>query len=646
MHLLRRNFLIFICVLLLPGCHSAPSEEAVARILAALAASAVLKAQRDKAATEFVHFARKRIRWLIGENSSWDNPPNYTTVTDRLKMEMQAVDAYLQGKLGMPDTPGPLGGETDTAAFPHLDLRDVGKIFTDDDATTVDSRVTQFVTARRQRVRRIVWRAAAIHTDLWTGSSAAVNTSLETAALDELLDRRLRFVERMRHNDYSQGDRELVWNIASSTSWKNTMRTSLLEYPFIGLSKDRSDTFSTAVVASNRTLATLNPEWRVSTPPREELRYTTAKGRVRPAATAHWSLANYAWTMQLAGKTPAQIFDLMLPSTPLPAELEDFWNRNWMFCDHTAAALEVEALRLGLRRRTGNDTEFNNAADDGVTLAVPIPQASSPDPESVMDEGDDYFEGVMIDGSDLQIGDLVIIWNNWFLRTVFATDFGLENSIIADITGDDPRKAKLVGHGAPEATYTDFVESLVQPLTTLMQKYRDLITTKINTQDPAHDYLQTGTAIEITVPANLDLVYWDPFDEGCVPFDSNQTLGVPGAWWLRIKLSQTGLPLAEALNVFPKSVAVEPGFHTPPKFVSGHAPDYRESIYLPLSAPYRVKGGWPAYFEAARQDINDGLPGPFSTKLVDLPVDQDWSPGFHYAGPGTKIPVLRPKLRT
>ncbi len=645
--LLGRNLFILLIVLLVSGCHSAPSEEIVLRILSALTASSILKAQRDKAGAEFVHFARKRIRWLIGENSSWDSAPEYTALTGRLKMEMQAIDAYLQSKVGTPDTPGPLGGETDTTSFPHLDLRDVGKIFTDDDATTVDGRVRNFVEARRRRVRRIVWRAVAIHTNLWTGSSAAVNTSLETTALDELLDRRLRFVERMRHNDGSSADRALVWTISAAASWKDKMRTVIAEYPFINLNKARTDPFSTGVDAAGRTLSGLHPDWFLIPDPKNMLRFRPSFGRPRPGSGPHWNLGGYSWTMQLAGKTPAQIIDLLLPSTPLPADLEDFWNRNWMFCDHMAAALEVDALRLGLRRRTGSDTEFNDAADDGVTLAVPIPQTSSPDPDDLMDEGDDYFEGVMIDGSDLQIGDLVIIWNNWFMRTIFATDFGLENSIISDITADDPRKAKLVGHGAPEGTYTEFVEGLLGAMVSNMKAFRKKVTDAINAADPAHDYLLVGGVISITNPVLVDLVYWDPFDEGCVPLDpANQILQVPGAWWVRIKLSQTGLSLSDALNLFPKSVVIEVGFHTPPKMLADHAANYRESIYLPLSAPNAVRGGWAEYFKNVREDIEAGLPVTPGTKLVDLPVDQDWAPGYHYAGPTTKIPVLRPKVRT
>lgn len=638
---------VFLLILPLAGCHSTPSPETVTRILTALAGSAAFEAQRRRAGAEFIHFARRRISWLIGENSSWDSAPDYTLLRTRMGNEINAIESFLGGLLKSPETPGPLGGATDSGIPPHTDLQDVAKIFVDDAPDLIEDRKTKLILARRQRVRRIVWRAAAIHQELWEDSSTMA-ASLKIVPLTELLNRRLRFVERMLFCDNAQSPSRLRWSIASGAGpWKDSQRTAMFEYPFIGLNKDRSDPFSIAVAAAGLSLSTMNPDWQVQAPPKSEIRYFK-RGRIRPPAAANWELSDYKWTMKLNGKTPAQVFDLLVPSAaPVSQDFEDFWQRNWLFCDHMAAALEVDALRFGLFRRTGSENEFNNAADDGVTLHVPIPFTGEPDPRDVMDKGKDYFEGAAIDDPDLQIGDWVIIWNNYFMRVVLRTDFGLENSIIADIVSDDPRDARLVGHGASESAYADFVEGLLGALANLMKSLRTHITTKVQTQDPSHNYLVGGASLPLShMPATL--VFWAPFGEQLDPADVSQELAVPGAWWIRVRLADAHeqddppLKLDDALVLFPKSVAIDLSIHTPPPSLPNHDPDYKESIYIPLSQPDQIRGGWAAYFKR----VKDGSPPPISTKLIDAKVDKDWAPGFHHNGPNTKIPVLRPKVRT
>jgi len=662
--------LLLLAVVFLAGCHSTPSDQVVNRILAALAAAQALAPFREVAKREFRHFLRKRIRYLVGENSGWDAAPQYTSLTARIAAEMAALEAFLQIKIGPVGGRGPLGDEIDPHPFPHTDLRDVAKIHVDTEDLEVAAKAHEFSETRRKRVRAIVWRAAAIHSSLWQGSSSATTASLQTAALEELLDRRLRLVERMIHTDTTQG--KAYWTIVSSTDWRDKLRTVLFEYPFIP-EPDKPDGFTEAVVAAGETLATLHPQWYKRAPPRSEFRYR-GSGRIPPPASAHWNLANYEWTMQPAGKTPAEIFDLLVPSvSPVPPKFENFWERNWLFCDHMAATLEVDALRFGLRRRTGSDTAFNSAATAGVTIHVPIPRAGNPDPTDLMAQGDDYFEGAALESvTDLQIGDLVIIWNNHFLRTVLATDFGLENSLISDIKGETAEEMHLVGHGVPdskprqflvghgmaETSYADFVGALVAPIGNLFKVWREFITDRINAADPAHDYLNTGAILTENI-VSLQLVFWAPFEEQFEPKDAAQELQVPGAWWVRVPLERTrrgtGPPLTldEALRLFPKSVAVDLPFHKKPKFLgnpgdAGYvapAADYKESIYLPLSVPTRPGGGWDGYFKQVKADLDAGLFGPGLTKLADTVVDKDWAPGFHHGGPGTKIPVLRPKVR-
>jgi hypothetical protein len=645
----RRCFILILIgvALLFTGCGGGPSDAEVMKIMGVIIASAALKSRRSKAPTEFDHFVKHRIRALVNETSSWDAPPGYNNLTIRISQEIDKIAAYVDAKVGKPDTPGKLGGATDPDTPPHTDLKDVAKIYVDDGQDAIKQRQDKFVIARRQRVQRIVWRALAIHDNLWNKPSSLVDFTWHEVALEELLDRRLRFVERMLYTDSAQGDRGVRWEItAAGGPWKDNMRTVLFEYPFLSIKDTSPGSFRSALTAAGLTPASLSANFNTAGPPRDEIRFKVHSGRIRPPASSNWKLPGdpdgYEWNMKLEGKTPTQIFDLFAPATsPVPAAFEDFWQRNWIFCDHMVSALKVDALRFGLRRRTKSDAEFNDAADDGVTLAPLIPNTGKPDPEELMDEGDDYFEGVAIIAADLQIGDLVVIWNNYFFRTIFATDFGLENSIITDMYGEDSRNTKLAGHGASEAIYADFVGGLVKDLGNIMSALRKFISKKVKDGDPGHTYLLDGVFIKTSRPFTVELMFWAPFGETSEAVEAGQELDVPGAWWIRVRLKEVKKNLEEALILFPKSVAVDTSIHIPPKMIEDADSDFRESVYIPLSMPKGVRGGWEAYFKRVR----DGAPPPLETKLEDAKVDSQWAPGFNFAGPGTKIPVLRPKVR-
>jgi hypothetical protein len=70
-------------------------------------------------------------------------------------------------------------------------------------------------------------------------------------------------------------------------------------------------------------------------------------------------------------------------------------------------------------------------------------------------------------------------------------------------------------------------------------------------------------------------------------------------------------------------------------------PEHEEAIYLPLSVPAGVSGGWAAYFKKHAPE------GEF-VGLVDLKPDGTFVPGYYRKGSAQKnlIPVLRPKLQT
>lgn len=638
------RIIMLLCFLVfLTGC--APTEEEIINAYKAVYAAAGMQLFRSKFVKELSHFLFNRIRWLLEQNNDWNDSPNYSKLITRLTSEINAVDAYINLKIGTRDAPGPLGSQADPGPVPHIDLKDVAQISASEDASTVNNRMEEYIRSRRQHVRQIVWRAAAIHPELWSGNASDLNTSLKTSPLDEILDRRLRMVERMTYIDDAQPG-PFNWTVtAANSGWKDGKRTVLFEYPFL------SAELKAKLVAAGFLPTLLAGEFYEDD--KEQVRFRKS-GRVRQAAQDHWELSGYKWTMKLNGKTPSEIFDLLMPSVSPVTGFEDYWDRNWVFCDHMAAALHVDCLRFALHRRTGSETDFNNAAAAGVTLHVPVPSIGSADPKDMMAKGDDYFEGVEVVTPNLQVGDHIIIWNNYFLRAILRTDFGLENSIVSDIWGENPRNSFLVGHGAANTDYTSFVEDLLSNVKKLVEGFQKRVTLQIKAditngnEDPNDPlFLTNGRTIKRKFgPIDVEVVFWAPFGERFFPKDASQNLAVQGAWWIRIRLADTAgarpaLTIAQALNLFPHSVSVDTSYHKPPINVVDATADFKESIYIPLSLPYGVRGEWKTYFKDGREGNVPVNP----VNLVDAKVDQSWAPGFHFAYQGSKIPVLRPKIR-
>jgi hypothetical protein len=147
---------------------------------------------------------------------------------------------------------------------------------------------------------------------------------------------------------------------------------------------------------------------------------------------------------------------------------------------------------------------------------------------------------------------------------------------------------------------------------------------------------------------SFQLVKWSPFGENFVPNDATVFLKPDGAWWIRLKLAalhddNSPVPsMAEGLAMIPQSLRVDltKGMTAPSLPAGDFDPDYQESVYLPISVPYNVPGGWSAYIN------NPKGPGATVT-LIDLIPDGTMVPGFYLKGRGNSstIPVLRPKAQ-
>jgi hypothetical protein len=291
-------------------------------------------------------------------------------------------------------------------------------------------------------------------------------------------------------------------------------------------------------------------------------------------------------------------------------------------CAALRAAAPEQQLRLRVRRRP------EHAPD-----AAARRHATSPD--RFLSNGETYFVGDEFPPGDLQVGDHVIFWNNYLFRSIFATDFGLENSVISDIDGELIHSS-FVGHGEPNKAYADFADAMLGALKGLFKTFREQITA-LNGEEGVLNF----------AALHFQLIPWSPYGERFHAADASQ-LQVVSAWWMRIKLQDTAsgaraaLTLSEALIVFPHSVAIDTSKQQPPTVnITDHAADWRESIYLPLSVPNGVRGGWPAYFKAREA----GEITSADVALDDVVVDGSWAPGLYFAGPNTKVPVIRPKVR-
>jgi hypothetical protein len=146
------------------------------------------------------YFIRRRTRQLLGENVAWLD--NEALLTQRVDAEYEAVSAYVEQQLA-PDRLGgaveggspPRGQKTAefvAAADKHLNLEDVAYATARTQDALARKQAATLVQLRRRRVKAIVWRAAAVHDEVWAprGRQLGPSAALEPERIGELLDRR------------------------------------------------------------------------------------------------------------------------------------------------------------------------------------------------------------------------------------------------------------------------------------------------------------------------------------------------------------------------------------------------------------------------------------------------------------------------
>ena len=568
-------------------------------------------------------YVRRRAAFLHAANATW----NAAKIAAQIRAEMAVVDTYLAGKK-------PILDNADPATPFHLDLK-VQSALIMLSATNgtwgnlfFEGLLKDLLRVRADAVSQIVWRAVGIHSGaLW--KSLGPPPELHKAALDELLDRRLRMVEHMHCNVNSAGFGKFgrPWVVQGPTGpWMDGYRARSFEYP---------DVAPGTAFAPFETQMT---DWSFS---REGSRITSVSFnppnaplpvRVPNSVTQSWRVdASKDWiNYRPTATAPADVIVEMFTARG------DFWDRSWLFCDQVGSLVNLEALWFALRRRTGNDTAFNTVMNraDYVKLG-PVVRKAQHDIDILMaDDTDPFFENLAVEFDDLQVGDFVQFWNSriYAMLPPYGGPWTSEFSLVMQIEIDGAKgnvlkplsggpQIWLAGHGVHTMPYDSMATETTDHLKSRFVKARELV---------------ANTASDVVFDGNNVYVRWSPYED----FDP------PGAWWVQISKGKWHdhwgyATLADAQDAIPRTVIPETGgtgYHPPPN---------TEAIYFPLFEPAVAQSGadgdsWRAYL---RQRKANPQFRPASTKLKELSIDGRLAQGLFYRGSKAKVPVVRPRVR-
>lgn len=635
------------------------------------------------------YFVWRRAWWLGGYNQTWANEAGQTTLIHRLESEYDAVDDYLKMRIGTEAAPGPYAGGTDLKNPAHIDLNDVSRRYVNDRAgsETIKKRVQSNKVKRKRWTIAIVWRAAAIYDKVWTPSPDGTTAKLNTDQMDEILDRRLRMVERMAHNVSSEaalGGR--VWPKTlpgPNGPWKDGFRVRMFEYARVPNNKLFTDGIGAANIEMDRSKPNFEPgktwrlgergtrfEYNVAQPDR--LGHKRGGLYMPPSQTDNWltlSSDGYPQFLSPNSGTAANVLDDMF--TPNPADKwEDWWGRTWMWCDHVLAALHLDALLLAKRRRGQADALDNILSSKPnyvlIGAVVGVGKANDQWGKMMEDSADPFFENIAVNVNDLQVGDHLIFWNSFIYQLISTGDWRLENALVMEIDSDPKGGIRMAGkpptfllnlqgHGTGSTTYGAYTGVIAEKLRGAMAHLQSEISTKVSA-DPTIISDPSKRKIEYSERKSTGIIYWSPYEN----FTS------PGSWWIQIPRSvyqnswgfssvtemvtavkkavghQSGGPDKHIIHDGTQAITIDsgPGYNPPPD---------TDAVYFPVFVP-RVSAssgsntldeGWYAYL---RNRNANGAYRPRQTKLDKITIDGALMPGMFYRGVSQPIPIVRPRV--
>jgi hypothetical protein len=577
--------------------------------------------------------ALERARFLFAQpGASW----TANTLAARLKAELAEIQRYIKSKNAL------IAG-TETMTPPHLNLKDEAGL-----ASSRTSAVTalekEYRANRRLWVCQIVWRAVAIHAELW---KAGDPPKLEETALDEVLDRRIRVIEQMDCNvngGVPSPDVPRSWKVAAANSgWKDGFMNRNFEYPGVRPLAPfkpfltQMQPLGWSVTGDGNGLVWSDPT-------------TNDPRRFPTALSASWKVdpADKSWIVfqPRSGVNSAGIFKSMLDFSRI-----DFWNRSWLYCDHVSSALCIEAMLFGGQRRAKDATERATNAQDMETLLNTAghvklgPVVGNPKKGCLMCEGKTgpHFENGDVGFDYLQVGDLVRFWNSLMYGVLppGGGAWGSEFSFVMGIDIDDRTgkimtsaagpKMRLAGHGVDTTSYNGMALDTARQVDDRLATARILIDDFLDTH-PNADFCPTVPACD---PCTFEL--WSPYEE----FEK------PGAWWVKVPQSVWNnnwdfANINDVLNNVPRvvshSLASGGQDYNPPKD--------KTAVYFPLYEPVITPAPsdgdyWREYLRKRKADP-DFLA---LSELRSLTVDGRLALGLFYYGKNKKVSVVRPKVR-
>lgn len=571
-------------------------------------------------------FARRRVQRLHVAHSGWDA----TKLATQIRAELATVGNYLAGKDAL------IKG-TETTAPTHLDLHSEAAAISGPGSFTapfVEGVEKVYRASRASWVPQIVWGAVGLHAELW--KSEGPPPQLQKAALDEILDRRLRAVEQMSCNVNAAQGFQLqtlarTWTIAGPAGpWTDGFVVRNFEYP---------------VLPSNQFAGILPrlSEWKqkygiviVFTPPPGQAPVYFPKD-VRKAWLVKVTKSGTMWVTYQPSTTvkPADVVHRLFSPPRM-----DFMDRNWLFCDMVSSAVHLEAFMFANRRRKGNDDDFNAVANrtDYMRLGPVVQFDSTHDLDILMcDDQDPFFENLDLSIDELQVGDFVCFWSSR-VYDLIVPDGAWRNefSLVMQVDPDGPTgkvrvlsngpQIWLAGHGVDTILYNGMASNLVDWIgKALLLLYVELV--KSLAQNPA--------ATQVTTSMGQTLVLWTPYE----PFDP------PGAWWLKIPKQiwhdeWNYATVQDVLKAVPRTVSKETGG-------TGYNPPEDDVVYFPLYEPAVGQtpsdgDSWRAYLRQRKAKATFRAP----TSLKPLTVDGRLALGLFYRGAKTTLPVVRPRVRT
>lgn len=537
--------------------------------------------------TEIGHHVRFFLRFRA--EAHLKTQPNTDQVTQAVAAEYDTLRSFVSTTIG-PNADAPSALITGSDTTPHLDLNDVLRV-TVTTSVSESQRRTQEI-KRWERAVGILWRAAAVETAIWDPSFSA-------NALKELLDRRLRIVERLVYQISSDVIGRLrPDSLLPHGPWPDGVRVRMFEYPFLAASH------ATAIGAVNIGATKV---WKLDFA--GSLLYYNEGNGSRIRAPAEPSFPNALGTDfvktyphdLLPGGTPATAIDRLFTAS------DDWWDRSWIYCDQVIAALHIESLRFGKLRRTGDDNAFNSAVNTHSRGWAQLRPLLPNFPGETRLMGDDATkppgEPKLFANSgvtQLQLGDHVVFWNSIMYGLLSDGAWSLENAVVVGVNSDWASNdigdsVRLMGHGTGDTLAGRFREDLKGGLDSMLESARQKAKATAGDSTP---WLRNAAP----------LVRWAPFNEAWV--DEN---GVPQApWWIRVPYLDTGDWLGRAVGrdatlfTLPDSVEFSPtaGFASAPPAAGGGPAG---AAYFPLWWPAQP-GKWRGYIE---RRLNGQVPATF-----------------------------------